>query len=398
LFRRAAALPGTSRTNTGANTGTNTGANTGAPCALRPCASLADAVQFKGALRYKGRQSSVRRPTRRCAGKHLRREMPNPGEDVDPTALTVDENSMDDDARIEIAGIPLSHPERTIYPEAGLTKRAVAEYFAEIADRTLEETADRPLSLLRLPEGLAGERFFQKHPGPGFPDAVKRMTLTEADGGEGVYMYVDSAAGLVGAVQMGALEFHIQGVRRDRPDRPDRMVFDLDPDEALPFADVASAAADLRDRLAALDLPCWPLVTGGKGVHVVVPLRRIASRDGVRRFARRFAAALAQEAPGRFTASMSKDEREGRIFVDWLRNEQGATAIAPFSLRARPGAPVAVPVGWDELAGLGSAQAFGPDAARERGWEGVARPAPVGLSEARVAALEDWAGRPGAEG
>ena len=317
-------------------------------------------------------------------------------EDVTPESLELDEDrmegdGMDQDGRIEIAGISLSHPDRVVYPEAGLTKRAVAEYHADIADRMLEEVADRPLSLVRMPEGLAGERFFQKHPGPGFPDAVKRVTLTEADGDEGAYMYVDAAAGLVGAVQMGALEFHIQGVRRDRPDRPDRMVFDLDPDEALPFAEVASAAADLRDRLAALDLPSWALVTGGKGVHVVVPLRRIAGLDSVSLFARVFATALAQEAPDRFTASMSKDRRAGRIFVDWLRNARGATAIAPFSLRARTGAPVAVPVAWDELAWLDSAQAFGPDAARERGWDVVTAHTPVGLSEARVAALDDWA-------
>ena len=318
-------------------------------------------------------------------------------EDIAPDALEIDEDRMTDDDRIEIAGVAVSSPERVVYPEAGLTKREVAQYHADIADRMLEEAASRPLALVRMPEGLAGERFFQKHPGSGFPDAIGRVTLTEADGEEAEYMYVDSAAGLVGAVQMGTLEFHIRGARRDRPERPDRMVFDLDPDEDLPFADVASAAADLRDRLAGLDLPSWPLVTGGKGVHVVVPLRRVAGWDSVTLFARIFAMALAQEEPERFTASMSKAKRAGRIFVDWLRNDSGATAIAPFSLRAREGAPVALPVGWDELSGLESAQAFGIGAALERGWAGVARPTGVGLSAARVEALERWAEAVGAE-
>lgn len=312
-------------------------------------------------------------------------------EDVAPTAQEIDEERMTDDARIEIAGISVSHPDRVVYPDAGLTKGDVARYHAEVADRLLDEAADRPLALVRMPEGLAGERFFQKHPGSGFPDAIGRVTLTEADGAEAAYMYVGSAAGLVGAVQMGTLEFHIQGARRDRPDRPDRMVFDLDPDEALPFADVASAAADLRDRLAGLDLPAWPLVTGGKGVHVVVPLRRVAGWDSASRFARILAMALAQEEPTRFTAAMSKAERTGRIFIDWLRNDRGSTAIAPFSLRAREGAPVAVPVGWHELPGLGSARAFGMEAALERSWDAVERPTAVGLSSARVEALEAWA-------
>ena len=318
-------------------------------------------------------------------------------EDIGPEALEIDEDRMTQDDRIEIAGVGVSSPERVVYPEAGLTKRQVAEYHTQIADRLLDEAADRPLALVRMPEGLAGERFFQKHPGSGFPDAIGRVTLTEADGEEAEYMYVDSAAGLVGAVQMGTLEFHIRGARRDRPERPDRMVFDLDPDEDLPFADVASAAADLRDRLAGLDLPSWPLVTGGKGVHVVVPLRRVAGWESVTLFARIFAMALAQEEPKRFTASMSKAKRAGRIFIDWLRNDRGATAIAPFSLRAREGAPVAVPVSWDELPGLDGAQAFGISAALERGWDGVARPHAVGLSESRVEALETWAEAVGAE-
>ncbi|MGP1355111.1 DNA ligase D [Roseicyclus sp.] len=311
-------------------------------------------------------------------------------EDKPARSVRLEEDRMAGEDRVEIAGISVSSPAREVYPQAGLTKREVAEYYAAVADRMLREAADRPLSLVRLPEGLAGERFFQKHRGRGWPDAVKSVAIEEAEGKRADYMYVTDAAGLVGAVQMGTLEFHIWGARRDRLDRPDRMVFDLDPDEGLPFAGVARAAADLRDILGELGLPSWPLVTGGKGVHVVVPLRRVAGWDTVRLFARVFAQGLEAAEPERFVAGMSKARRKGRIFVDWLRNDRGATAIAPFSLRARPGAPAAVPVSWEELARQKSASAFDARAALERGWDGVGVPDPVGLGAARIAALERW--------
>ncbi|MDG4647181.1 DNA ligase D [Roseibacterium sp. SDUM158017] len=294
--------------------------------------------------------------------------------------------------RIEIAGIAVSNPGRQVYPEAGLTKGGVAEYYEAVADRMLVEAADRPLSLVRLPAGLGGERFFQKHRGEGWPDAVKPVEVEEANGRTAEYMYVTNAQGLVGAAQMGTLEFHIWGARCDRLDHPDRMVFDLDPDEDLGFADVVSAARDIRGILADLGLPSWALVTGGKGVHVVVPLRRIAGWDTVKLYARIFARGLAAAEPGRFLAEMSKARRKGRIFVDWLRNDRGATAIAPFSLRARAGAPVAVPVAWDELPGLRAASQFDAARARERDWSDLDVPEAVGLSQGRIARLETWVG------
>lgn len=289
-------------------------------------------------------------------------------EDKPARSVRLEGDRMKDD-RIEIAGVRISNPDREVYPGTGITKRDVADYCAAMADPLLRFAADRPLSLLRLPEGLGGEQFFQKHRTAGLPEGLKPVTITESGGGKAEYLYVDSAAGLVGAVQMGTLEFHIQGVRRDRLDRPDRLVFDLDPDEGLDFADVTGAAQDLRDLLADLELVSWPLLTGGKGVHVVVQLTRRAGWDTVKLFAQTLAAHLAQAEPGRFTASMAKARRQGRIFIDWLRNDRGATAIAPFSPRARPGAPVAVPLGWDELGKVKAANAFTLDAARERaGW------------------------------
>lgn len=309
-------------------------------------------------------------------------------DDKPAEAVTLEGDVMPEDDRVEIAGISVSHPGRVVYPAATLTKQQVAEYYEAVADRMLEACADRPLSLVRLPTGLDGDRFFQKHAGTGFPDDLKTVEIEEKDGDTEPYMYVTDAAGLVGAVQMGTLEFHIWGARRDRLDRPDRMIFDLDPDEGLDFSDVRRAAFDLRDRLDALGLPCWPMVTGGKGVHLVVPLRRIADWDTVKRYAENFAALVAEEAPERYTAEMSKAKRKGRVFIDWLRNQRGNTAIAPFSLRAREGAPAAIPVSWDELETLKSAQAFPLDKALERSWKDLNLPEPVGLSRKLIERLE----------
>jgi len=311
-------------------------------------------------------------------------------EDKPAETVKLGGDGMETEDRIEIAGVSISSPERIVYPGPEVTKREVAAYYGEIADRLLVTAADRPLSLVRLPEGLAGERFFQKHRGQGFPDGLRSVTVKESGGDKAEYMYVSDASGLVGAAQMGTLEFHIWGARRDRLERPDRMVFDLDPDEGLGFAEVSSAALDIRDLLSGLGLDSWPLLTGGKGVHVVVPLRRIAGWDSVKLFARIFAQVLAASEPERFTHEMSKAKRKGRIFIDWLRNERGATAIAPFSLRARPGAPVAVPVSWSELPKLESADAFDLKAALQRSWEDLTVPAPVGLSKERIEALEAW--------
>ncbi|SEL67000.1 ATP-dependent DNA ligase LigD phosphoesterase module /ATP-dependent DNA ligase LigD polymerase module [Roseivivax marinus] len=310
-------------------------------------------------------------------------------EDKPAGSVRLEEDRMSDgDKRIDVAGISVSSPDREVFPGAGCTKLDVARYYEDMADRILETAADRPLSLVRLPEGLEGERFFQKHAGKGFPYAIERMEIEESDGDRADYMYVMDAAGLVGAAQMGALELHIWGSRRDRLERPDRMVFDLDPDEGLGFDEVRDAAAEMREVLDDLGLPSWPLLTGGKGVHVVVPLRRSAGWDTVKLFSRLVATLMATRAPDRYVAQMSKAKRKGRIFIDWLRNERGATAIAPFSLRARPGAPVAVPVSWKELARLDSAQAFDISSARERDWSVADIPAAVGISEDRVERLE----------
>ena len=288
-------------------------------------------------------------------------------------------------------GIDISSSDRVVFPKAGHTKGEVAAYYENVADRMLEHAGDRPLSLLRLPTGLEGERFFQKHAGKGFPDEIRRVEIEEKSGEIREYMYVKDAAGIVAAVQMGAIEFHIWGARRDRLDRPDRMVFDLDPDEGLSYRRVLEAARDIRERLNDLGLASWPLLTGGKGIHVVVPLRRSAGWETVTLFARTFAELCARDAPDRYTASMSKARRAGRIFIDWLRNERGATAISPWSLRARPAAPLAFPVPWEELSDFSSANAVRlktlPDAKPLPGF-----PRPATLTKKVIARLEEKIG------
>lgn len=214
-----------------------------------------------------------------------------------------------------------------------------------------------PISLLRCPDGIAGACFFQKHRGDGMGRSIRTVAISHEDGDQD-YITLSTATGLVAAGQMGAIEFHIWGARNAALDLPDRIVFDLDPDEGLPFAAVREAAFDLRDLLEGLGLPSTPMLTGGKGIHVIVPLRPKAEWETVKLLSRTVAVMLSDAEPDRFIATMSKAKRKGLIFIDWLRNERGATAIAPYSLRARPGARVAVPVSWDELARAESAGAF----------------------------------------
>jgi bifunctional non-homologous end joining protein LigD len=215
------------------------------------------------------------------------------------------------------------------------------------------------------------------------PDAVGAVAISDA-AEDADYITIASAAGLVGATQMGAIEFHIWGSRNAALELPDRIVFDLDPDEDLPFTVVRSAAFDLCDRLAGIGLPAAAMLSGGKGIHVIVPLRPKAGWETVKLFARTLAVMLAEAEPARFIATMSKAKRKGLIFIDWLRNERGATAVAPYSLRARPGAKVATPVTWDELANTTAAGAFDVVSIRAR----LAQPCPLQAVTDHAVALD----------
>ncbi|WP_420137024.1 DNA ligase D [Sphingomonas sp.] len=256
------------------------------------------------------------------------------------------------------AGVTITNPDRVIYPESGITKGQLANYYAVMADPILNWVADRPVSLVRCPQGRAKACFFQKHDAGSFGEAVKHVPIREKDGHEEPYLYVDDARGILTCVQMGAIEFHGWGSKIADVERPDRLVFDLDPDEGLGFDEVKKAAFQLRDVLGEIGLATWPMLSGGKGVHVVAPLD--ASRDwvAVKDFASRFSKAISQAHPERFTANMKKVERRGRIFLDWLRNQRGATAVMPYTARARPNAPVAAPITWAELEDIQTAGHF----------------------------------------
>ena len=248
-----------------------------------------------------------------------------------------------------VAGVRVTHPDRPLFPAQGITKRAVAEYYALAAERMLPFVADRPLAILRCPEGPSKGCFYQKHAGGTFPEDVLSVLVTEKDGTRKNYIRITDAKGLISLVQVGALEIHPWGSRVRSLERPDLMVFDLDPAPDVGWASVVSAAREIRDRLKALKLVGFLKTTGGKGLHVVVPLKPENEWPVVKAFSKAFAEAMSLDAPKRFTAHLSKSSRGGRIFVDYLRNERGSTAVAPYSTRAREGATVSAPLSWDEL-------------------------------------------------
>lgn len=254
-----------------------------------------------------------------------------------------------DDGSEEIAGVRVTHPDRVLFAAQDISKRELIAHYLSIADAMLPHVIERPISLVRCPRGSGKECFFQKHASDGFPEEFKSVKIREKSGSD-QYLYIEDERGLVASVQMGVLELHLWGCHVDDVEKPDRMIFDFDPDEGLDFRHVRDAARDMRVRLKELGLESFPMVTGGKGVHVIVPLKPGHPWEVHRDFAEALARVMASEEPERFVANMSKAKRKGRIFVDYLRNTRGATAIAPFSTRARAGAYVAMPVSWAQLA------------------------------------------------
>ncbi|HEY8553162.1 MAG TPA: DNA ligase D [Burkholderiales bacterium] len=250
----------------------------------------------------------------------------------------------------------LTHPEKVLYPEQGLTKRDLASYYAAVADWMLPHVARRPLMLLRCPDGRHRQCFVQKHVRDA-PAQLLRVTVEEASGRRAQYVALDSLQGLLALVQLGALEVHAWSARIDRLERPDQLLLDLDPDEALAWPQVLDAARQVRERLCTLGLAAFVRTTGGKGLHVVTPLARRHDWSEVKAFAKALAEDMARRDPTRYTVQ-ARAERSGRIYLDWLRNARGATAIASYSTRARTGAPVATPLAWDELASDREPQSF----------------------------------------
>jgi bifunctional non-homologous end joining protein LigD len=248
-----------------------------------------------------------------------------------------------------VGGVTVTHPGRVVFPGVGLTKLDVIRYYVAVADRMVPLVRGRPLTIVRCPDGEGQPCFYQKHVMRGMPKAVGAIAIREATGATHDYPVIEDVAGLVGLVQMNALEIHHWGAREDDVEKPDLIVFDLDPDVGLGWDRVVEGAFALRKTLERLGLRSWLKTTGGKGLHVVVPVARRLDWDGIRGFSLGVVESVAREAPAAYTVDALKVRRKGRIFLDYLRNGRGATAVAAYSTRARPGATVATPVSWEEL-------------------------------------------------
>jgi bifunctional non-homologous end joining protein LigD len=250
--------------------------------------------------------------------------------------------------------INLTHPDRVLIEKPRVTKRALAEFYASIAEYLLPGIIGRPLSLVRCPDGAGQECFFQKHPMSGMPDAIGVGDARSAEGKRQDYVYVNDIEGVIGLVQMNVIEIHPWGSTIADLEHPDRLVFDLDPDTGVEWSRVRDAARTVRERLQAVGLESFLRTTGGKGLHVVVPLNPRPDWDTAKAFAHALARTLEKESPQDFVSVATKNRRKGRIFVDYLRNARGSTAVASFCVRARPGAGVATPLRWEELSRLKS--------------------------------------------
>jgi bifunctional non-homologous end joining protein LigD len=246
--------------------------------------------------------------------------------------------------------LPITHPEKILDPESGMTKLMLANYNLAVAGHMLPHIADRPLSIVRCPEGIGKPCFFQKHIGMGLPPGIRSLPVPDKKGGPiEQYLTLDSPEGLVGLAQMGVLEIHPWGSKNESLEKPDRIIFDLDPDEAIDWKTLAATANEFRARLDALGLQSFLKTTGGKGLHVVVPIRAENEWPVVKEFAHKFVLGIEKKNPGLYLTKMTKALRKNRIYLDYLRNDRGSTAVAPYSTRARSGAPVALPLHWKDL-------------------------------------------------
>lgn len=309
-------------------------------------------VSSGGTKRKAGRkEKSVKRTTRGKgpASAKARRRAENPPTTSKPLApKKFDPERLTSEQIQELEQVRLTHPERIVFPSAGITKRDLVEYYAEIGPWILPHVENRPLSVLRCPEGEGQACFYQKHAGPGTPAAIRSINIREKEKDE-PYLFIDSLAGLLSLVQMGILEIHPWGSRCDDIEKPDRLIFDLDPDPSVRWPRVIAAARELRDRLSKIGLETFLKTTGGKGLHVVVPITRRGDWAEIKAFSRAIVSQMEDDSPTLYTTTMRKAARTGKIFLDYLRNDRGATAVAPYSTRAREGAPVAMPLAWEAL-------------------------------------------------
>lgn len=257
-----------------------------------------------------------------------------------------------------VAGVVITHPDRVVYPALQLTKLDIARYFERVARLMLPHVAGRPLALVRCPDGTAGTCFFQKHWTGAWPAAIDSVRILQHDGTRRRHVVIRDRTGLVTLAQWGVIEIHPWGCRADDANRPDRIVFDLDPAPGTPWDLVLDGARRLRRMLAAAGLESWVKTSGGKGLHVEVPIARRVTWADTSRFARSIAERIERDDPRGFIARATKSARGGRVFIDWLRNSRAATSVAPWSPRARRRAGVSVPVPWSRLGRIGAGDQY----------------------------------------
>ena len=262
-------------------------------------------------------------------------------------------------------GVTITHPDRIVFEEGKITKGDVARYYAVVAPLLLREIRSRPITVVRCPSGVKADCFYQRNVGFGLGANVHPF-FWKYKGSSYKYIYVKDRMGIMQMIQMGVIEIHPWGATIDKIHTPDRMIFDLDPDVSLPFSKVKQAALEIKKRLHKAGLESFLKCTGGKGLHIVVPLTPTRTWDDVKGWASAFAHNMVAQAPDQYVATITKAKRGGKILIDFFRNDYTATGIASYSLRARPGAPVAVPLAWGELAKLESAHEFGMTAVLER--------------------------------
>jgi bifunctional non-homologous end joining protein LigD len=256
-----------------------------------------------------------------------------------------------------VAGVRITHPDRVVYPDQGVTKGALARYYHAVAERILPHLSGRPTVLVRCPDGVAQGCFYQKHAGPWAPASLRRVRIAEKTKTR-EYLVIEDTEGLVSLIQMGVVEIHTWNAQAERLETPDRVILDLDPGPGVPWRAVVAAARLVRATLEGSGLRSFVKTTGGKGLHVVAPIDPGPGWPECLAFTERLAETLVNEAPRALTATMAKSARHGKIFLDYLRNQRGATSVAAFSTRARPGAPVSVPVAWEELGVIRASDQF----------------------------------------
>jgi bifunctional non-homologous end joining protein LigD len=278
-------------------------------------------------------------------------KIPEPPEESEETMeqdYKEQKNTEQNNENILIAGVKITSPDKVMFEDPEITKADVARYYARVSKRMLPYLSNRILSIVRCPKGVSQSCFYKKHPGPSSKGIVTIPVPGDNEDAE-EYFYIENELGLISEAQMGTLEFHIWGSRVEDLEKPDIMVFDLDPDEGMELDTVRQGVRDLKGILMELSLNSYLKTSGGKGYHVVVPLKPSVSWDVFRDFARRVAEVMESKWPERYTSNVRKAKRTNRIFIDWIRNSRGATSIAPYSIRARKGARVSMPISWDEL-------------------------------------------------